>query len=382
MANVDEVQGRVLERRRSRAAPEVAPDRLDQLTRLARRLVQAQAAMLCLFEEDGLVRRSDGELTAPGSSRRMASLVQALCRPVLTAGRPLLIEDARTDAKLSKRSAFRELSVAAYLGVPLSFPDGRVSGALCLIDREPGRWGEEDLASLSEVAAVFMSEIDARRRLTMSAEAVEGFRAELQHQGMMRREVSHRIKNSLQITASVLFMQSRTSDDPHVRQSLEEAQARVTAVAKVHDRLWRGSDDETLDARDLLEELCADIAEMVSGLDIGCEGPSLIVSAEDGFNVALLVNELVMIAVKSGIAGRRRDDPLRKVTVALAKPAAGQALLEVRDEGQGLPTGPGPATGRSFGLEIIGAVTRQLDGVAAWDEARERVCVTFPDRIG
>jgi len=389
MANVDELYGSEVERRRSRTLPGATPDRLDQLTRLARRLLQAPAAMLCVFEEDGLVRRGDGELTASWGSRRAAGLVEALCRPVLIAGRPLNIEDARVDAKLRKRSAFRDLSVASYVGVPLTLPGGRSPGALCLIDREPGRWGEGDLANLNELAGAFLSEIDARRALAASAEAVEGYRAELQHLGVLRREVSHRVKNSLQITASVLFMQSRTSDDPVVREALEEAQGRVTAVAKVHDRLWRGSDDETLDARDLLEELCAEIAEVVSGLDIGCEGPSVTVSAEDGFNVALLVNELVIIAVKNGMAAQNgsvgnglRDEHARKVTVSLAKPRVGQATLEVRDEGHGLPTGSGPASGRSFGLEIIGAVTRQLDGVVSWDDAPERVCVTFPDRIG
>jgi len=80
----------------------------------------------------------------------------------------------------------------------------------------------------------------------------------LQQRDFLIGEVNHRIQNSLQLVSSFLAMQARASDDPELHAALEEARRRLTAVAVVHRRLYRGDQIELVDAARYIEELCAD----------------------------------------------------------------------------------------------------------------------------
>src|SRR5687767_3132027 len=51
------------------------------------------------------------------------------------------------------------------------------------------------------------------------------------------REGHHRIKNSLQIVASLMGMQERREANPAVRGALHAATARIQAIARMHDAL-------------------------------------------------------------------------------------------------------------------------------------------------
>ncbi|GAB1484488.1 hypothetical protein MASR2M78_33060 [Treponema sp.] len=62
-------------------------------------------------------------------------------------------------------------------------------------------------------------------------------RRALQDKGVLVREVHHRVKNNLQILSSLLSLQVSTLDDPAQQVILEDSQARVMAMAVVHDSL-------------------------------------------------------------------------------------------------------------------------------------------------
>src|SRR5437879_3140436 len=53
-------------------------------------------------------------------------------------------------------------------------------------------------------------------------------------------EVGHRVKNNLQLVASLILLQSRRTTDEAARQALKTVLERVTAVATVHRRLFQG----------------------------------------------------------------------------------------------------------------------------------------------
>jgi two-component sensor histidine kinase len=58
------------------------------------------------------------------------------------------------------------------------------------------------------------------------------------------KEVDHRIKNSLQIVASLLYLQAKTAGT--AGRLFHEAAARVTAIATVHQQLHKYSDVGTV----------------------------------------------------------------------------------------------------------------------------------------
>lgn len=189
---------------------------------------------------------------------------------------------------------------------------------------------------------------------------------------MRLRESHHRIKNNLQVVASLLGIQARASNEPAVREALMDAYRRVLAVARVHDQLQQAQDDATIDAAPFLQSLCRDLAVSFSQHDrlrFVIETDPAELPSETVVTLALVMNELVTNAVKHGCGedggevriSLRRDPPGWRLTVA--------------DDGPGLPTGIAPETGRE-GLGLVQSLVRQLRGTVAVDPTPEGASVT------
>jgi GAF domain-containing protein len=72
---------------------------------------------------------------------------------------PYVFADAREDPELASNPAVGEFGVTAYAGVPLRAPDGEPVGTLCAIDTERHDWTDDDLATLGDLAASAVSEL-------------------------------------------------------------------------------------------------------------------------------------------------------------------------------------------------------------------------------
>ncbi len=79
--------------------------------------------------------------------------------------RPLIVADARQDPRLSDLAATREWGIVAYAAIPLTTADGYMLGSLCVIDRQPRQWTDDEISLLSEFAHSVLTEIELRRTI-------------------------------------------------------------------------------------------------------------------------------------------------------------------------------------------------------------------------
>jgi PAS domain S-box-containing protein len=141
------------------SAPEEA---FDRLTRLARRVVSAPLAIISLIGADRHHLASVQGSLRGWTGRHEIPLPQSICRHVVTRGKPLAIEDTHADPLLHDAPGTDDLEVGAYLGVPLTMPDGEVLGALAVMDAGPRAWSDDDVAALEEVGQAVIAEIKLR----------------------------------------------------------------------------------------------------------------------------------------------------------------------------------------------------------------------------
>src|SRR5258706_9888913 len=73
------------------------------------------------------------------------------------------------------------------------------------------------------------------------------------------REVDHRVKNNLQLIASLFLLQSRRVEHPAARETLQTVLERLNAVTTVHRRLFQG-DPQQFELADFVRDLVGDLA--------------------------------------------------------------------------------------------------------------------------
>ena len=169
-------------------------------------------------------------------------------------------------------------------------------------------------------------------------------------------EVNHRVKNSLQVVASLLTLQAMKADNPTLREALQQACGRVTAVARVHQRLHQAGDRSLVDLRELLQEVAAGVHGAADSVTVRA-GVTALMPTDKAVLVALIVNELVTNAVKYAYPGREPGS----IAVSLER-ATSDLILVVSDDGVGLPDGFDFKQPRGFGTRMIGSMVAQLGG--------------------
>jgi len=193
-----------------------------------------------------------------------------------------------------------------------------------------------------------------------ATEAIET-RRELESKLALIREVHHRVKNNLQVIASLMRMQARRSESEEVRGALGESVNRILSVAVVHEFLSRnatGSINLQDVAHRILSQTQQGLIDPSKRVELSVEGSDIWLPAERATQCALVMNELVQNAVEHGIAARSSG----RVWVRLED--YGDAVsITVMDDGQGLPSGFTLDANANLGLSIVRSmVERDLRG--------------------
>ncbi len=186
----------------------------------------------------------------------------------------------------------------------------------------------------------------------MSASSGSGALADaLAQKDALLHEIDHRVKNNLQLIASLILLQSRRTADPAARAALKTVLDRVTAVATVHRRLFQG-DPLRFDVADFVRDLAADLAAAAGrdDLQITLDLDHVSISASAAAPLALVVNELLNNALKHAFPAGRAG----RVTISLHD-GGNLCRLTVADDGIGLNGQP-----PGFGLTIVKLLCQQL----------------------
>lgn len=187
--------------------------------------------------------------------------------------------------------------------------------------------------------------------------AAETHDAKLEERDLLFRELKHRVANDFAIVVSLLDLQRRRSNDPSTRAALEQAMARVRSVSRVHRQLYALPETGLIDLRTWLQDLCAGLTDATlppAGIRLSCECDQAFMQRDRVLALGLVVNELVMNAVKHAFPDRR--DGI--ILVRFARHGAGWRL-EVVDNGIGMDVSQRKA---GLGTGLVEQFVRQAEG--------------------
>ena len=174
----------------------------DRLSRFATRILNAPMALVTLIDADRQFFKSCIGLPEPWNSQRETPLSHSFCQHNNIAGRPLIIEDARTHPLFKDNPAIRDLNVIAYLGIPLTTPDGYVLGSFCVMDTQPRHWSDGEIQIMIDLSGAVMSEIQlrseirARSRAERDRDYLVGLNARLHEEIAARRQAEESLRRT------------------------------------------------------------------------------------------------------------------------------------------------------------------------------------------
>jgi two-component sensor histidine kinase len=281
------------------------------------------------------------------------------------AARALLI---RRVAQLGVLLLLGLAAVAFGVHVALCRPLTRLSEAVGLWRSggafEAGKLGDppyevRELASSFAAAIHAISEQEAR------------LSAATEQQELLMKEIHHRVKNNLQIVASLLNLQASRIRLPEARAEFASARDRVRALATLHRHLYSQGEVHTINMPLFLTELCGQLFQAMGETEgkrikLTIESSPLQMSSDQAVPLSLIVTEAVSNALKYAFPGGRHGN------VAVRLHSDGEtAELVVEDDGVGIPDGKhesetGPRDG--IGITLIRGFARQLGGELTVEE--------------
>lgn len=172
------------------------------------------------------------------------------------------------------------------------------------------------------------------------------------------KEIHHRVKNSLQVAASMMTLQANRIGDKATASLFLTMRDRIRAIALVHEKLYSSVPGNRVDldayVRDLVAHLSSTYSQDAAGSEpeLAVEGGPLEVPIDFCVDFGLALTELVINAYKhaSGPA-----------SIVIAE-KNGMVCAAVSDEGPGYPEGFDLQSGTSLGLKIVTSVVKRWNG--------------------
>jgi two-component sensor histidine kinase len=179
---------------------------------------------------------------------------------------------------------------------------------------------------------------------------------------MLANEISHRIKNNLQIIVGLIGHEARQAPAPCAA-GYQAMQARIGAIAKLYDLISQASHGRTVpvDAylREIAKNLSTGLLGKTSRIEIEVEAEALEIDPDRAVAFGLLVNELTTNAIKHAF-------PADAGRVALSARLIGREIeLVVADNGVGMGNDDQADTSQKHGADYVAIFARQLGGTLA-----------------
>ena len=200
------------------------------------------------------------------------------------------------------------------------------------------------------------------RASSVIADREQALRGAIGQRDLLMAEIHHRVKNNLQIIASLLSMQAARLEEPRANLELGIARDRVQALATLHRHLYLDHSYRSIAMRPFLDELCRQLGDAMDvrsdeGIAVTVDADPMEIASDSAISLALLVTEAVSNALRHGFPDGRRG----RIAVSL-KREDDVAMLRISDDGVGM-AGAGER-GSGLGMQLIHGFAQHLGGEA------------------
>ncbi|MBU0485532.1 MAG: sensor histidine kinase [Proteobacteria bacterium] len=210
--------------------------------------------------------------------------------------------------------------------------------------------------------------LKSRKKLETEVEerikAERQIKSSLDEKELLLIEIHHRVKNNMQIVSSLLKLQCRQTDDPHVIEILNESQNRIQAMALIHETFYQPGNLTTISIREYIKNMAINLFDTYAidpeRIQLITEFEGISMGIDTATPCGLIINELITNCLKYAFPNKRPG----KINITVKKdPLLKEFQLIVQDNGVGLPRDLDIYHTKTLGLQlVVNLTTNQLQG--------------------
>ena len=313
----------------------------DDIVMLASQICGTPMAVINLIDETRQWFKAE-----VGFGIRESPLETSLCTHVVLEEDFIEIPDTLADDRTADNPlCLADQGLRFYAGAPLKSKGGYPIGTLCVLDNQPRVLNQVQREALRVLADQVMTQLDLR--------------AVIANEAVLRSEINHRVKNSLQVVGAFVSLERGASVNEAARVSLERVAQQIQTVAALHEHLGMATAAEVIELEPYLDQVVSLLnSAMVGDISVHGEFENAVIGARGAMTIGTIVNELAANASKHSFK-------LSAGIIHLSGERVGEngyRLLCSDDAQSGEATPTEPSGRGGLGLKILKASVRQLGG--------------------
>jgi two-component sensor histidine kinase len=183
----------------------------------------------------------------------------------------------------------------------------------------------------------------------------------LEEKEWLLKEIHHRVKNNLQIVISLLNTQSKYLNNEEAIAAIAESRHRMQAMSLIHQKLYQGDNTAFVSMQSYIRELTDYLKTSFTtnnkiSFDLKLDHIELDIA--QAIPVGLILNETITNAIKYAFSPGADG----VVAIVMQNNDDNNTVLEIHDDGVGLPHDFNITTSDSMGMRLIKGLVKQIGG--------------------
>lgn len=204
--------------------------------------------------------------------------------------------------------------------------------------------------------------------VTKRVQAERQLKASLKEKETVLQEIHHRVKNNMQVIASLLRLQMIKEKSKHSKELLQENIGRIYAMSTIHESLYQSEDLSDIDFKSYLTKLTHVLLQNYSltpdKVSFHVESPDVRLTIDKVNPLSLVLNELISNSLKYAFP----DGKNGAISIHLEKPDPKTLQIVISDNGIGIPPQHSLQNPETLGLRLVhDLVENQLEGTIDLD---------------
>ncbi|MFZ5961531.1 histidine kinase dimerization/phosphoacceptor domain -containing protein [Thalassococcus sp. BH17M4-6] len=329
----------------------------DSVVELAARICDCPIALISLVDKDRQWFKARFGFDAP-----QTPLNQSVCSHAILGAGMLEIPDLLEDPRTADNPLCIEVDnpVRFYAGAPLVSARGHAMGTLCVLDHVPRQLTDLQRQTLMVLADQVMRQLELQRTL--------------RNESVLRDEIDHRVKNSLQTVMSFIRLYRSRAKLDETRDALDAIGRRVSAIAQLHSELYQTNEFDRIP----LDRYLGRVATLLQGnaganVTVRTDIAPIHTDSRVAATLAMIVSEFSANAMKHAFPDGRTGE----VFVGLEGITPDGLCLTCRDNGIG-SADPGTESAPevvSIGKRLMESAAEQIGAEMSLEATADGYCL-------